>query len=320
LVFIWQDSLWAAEDIEAVFDQDPQRVCILQGPVAVKHSKVKDEPIKDLLGNINSSLIDKLISAQYGGDISKIPTIDYLAAKPTPIPSLQPSINEVDGTVSYKLDQSLPETASWLETIAGPELHWFRALLTSTIVVQGSSYIDNPIRRLLAPRPGQQVNISFQDSIPTAVTVLGAIRSYGTSEHSFKAVNIKYNPKSRLIDVTVFENRRNIPVPLHLQFEYRPSMPFSPVHEVAQGRNTRIKQFYWKLWYGDREELPEIDVCDTFVGPEVVVDASTIKKFCAVGQRRRKFQISQEHGANGFCHYHCVAGLCRIRDSLMSSC
>ncbi|KAG1876145.1 hypothetical protein C8R48DRAFT_768989 [Suillus tomentosus] len=40
----------------AVFNQDPQRVCILQGPAAVKYSTVKDEPIKDLLGNITSCL------------------------------------------------------------------------------------------------------------------------------------------------------------------------------------------------------------------------------------------------------------------------
>ena len=45
LILVWQDSLWAVEDIKAVFDQDLQCVCILQGPVAVKHSKVKDEPI-----------------------------------------------------------------------------------------------------------------------------------------------------------------------------------------------------------------------------------------------------------------------------------
>jgi fatty acid synthase subunit alpha len=65
--------LWQAEGIEAVFDQDPQRVCIFQGPVAVKHSKVKDEPIKDLLGNINSTLVDKLVQHIYNGDVGKIP-------------------------------------------------------------------------------------------------------------------------------------------------------------------------------------------------------------------------------------------------------
>ena len=106
---------------------------------------MKDEPIKDLLGTINSSLINKLINARYGGDTSKIPTIDYLNVKPTSVPSVAGI--EHDGIVSYKLDQILPETAPWLETIAGLDLNWLRALLTSAIIVQvqGSSYVNNPI-------------------------------------------------------------------------------------------------------------------------------------------------------------------------------
>ncbi|KAJ2970991.1 hypothetical protein NUW54_g12606 [Trametes sanguinea] len=64
-VWFKKDSLWAAEDIDAVFDQDPQRVCILQGPVAAKHSIIKDEPIKDLLGNITSKLVEKLVERLY---------------------------------------------------------------------------------------------------------------------------------------------------------------------------------------------------------------------------------------------------------------
>ena len=43
-------TLWAAEDIDAIFDQDPQRVAILQGAVAVKHARVANRPIKEMLG------------------------------------------------------------------------------------------------------------------------------------------------------------------------------------------------------------------------------------------------------------------------------
>jgi fatty acid synthase subunit alpha, fungi type len=75
------------EDIEAIFDQDPEHVSILQGPIAAKHSKVKDKPIKDMLGNINSSLVDRLIQCIYNGDVSKVPTINYLGPKPKPYPS-----------------------------------------------------------------------------------------------------------------------------------------------------------------------------------------------------------------------------------------
>jgi fatty acid synthase subunit alpha, fungi type/fatty acid synthase subunit beta, fungi type len=56
-------------------------VCILQGPVAAKWSMVKDEPVKDLLGNINKALIQRLLERKYGGDKSAVPTIDYLAVQ-----------------------------------------------------------------------------------------------------------------------------------------------------------------------------------------------------------------------------------------------
>ena len=112
-----------AEDIEAVFDQDPQRVCILQGPVAVKHAKVKDEPIKDILGNITSALVDKLVGRVYGGDSSKIPTIDYVGAKPYAVPQLSGvAIAEARGQVTYTLGSTLPEASLWLETLAGSQL------------------------------------------------------------------------------------------------------------------------------------------------------------------------------------------------------
>lgn len=53
--------------------------------MAEKWSVVKGKPVKELLGNINSSLIQWLLKHKYGGDTSKVPTIDYLAVKPTGI-------------------------------------------------------------------------------------------------------------------------------------------------------------------------------------------------------------------------------------------
>jgi fatty acid synthase subunit alpha, fungi type len=94
----------------------------LQGPVAVKYSTIKDEPIKDL-GNINSLLVQKLLHSQYGGDERKIPVIDYLSTKPAPtVPSVV-DYAESDGVVSYMLDQSLPDVYGWLEILAGPDLN-----------------------------------------------------------------------------------------------------------------------------------------------------------------------------------------------------
>ena len=51
--FFKKDSLWQSEDLEAVVDQDVGRTCILQGPMAVKYSKIVDEPVKDILDGVH---------------------------------------------------------------------------------------------------------------------------------------------------------------------------------------------------------------------------------------------------------------------------
>lgn len=71
-------------------------------------------------------------------------------------------------------------------------------------------------------------------------------------------------------------------VPLHLRFLYKPAMAYAPIHEIHDDRNKRNKEFYWSLWFGDNEVLPDIDVRETFVGSEVATNADQIKAFCAI--------------------------------------
>jgi fatty acid synthase subunit beta len=311
-----QDSLWAAEDIEAVFDQDPQRVCILQGPVAVKYSTVKDEPIKDLLGNITSCLVEKLLERSYDGDVSKVPTVDYLA--PVPEETDTPdgvAYEETAKSVTYIVGDVIPDTKEWLQALSGPELSWLKALLTSDTIVQGTAYIDNPLQRALAPRHGQKVVIGMEKGSPTSLTFYGGGRSHGTHKPDFKAVEIHYTASSKLIDVTFYEDRRDVSVPLALQFKYVPSTGAIPIHEVAVGRNRRIKEFYWKLWFGDDEELPEIDIHETFIGPEVTISAEDVGMFCGVvGNQNEAFKTARTEIVKAPMDFAIVTGwqVCRL--------
>lgn len=258
-------------------------MCILQGPVAAKWSIKKDEPIKDLLGNITSSLISKVLQSNYSGDESTIPTIEYLAPQPLVSFSLA-GVARTQSTndVVYEVGKSLPCPEAWLETLGGAELTWLRALVTSKTILQGTSYIDNPIRRLLAPRHGQRVVVAYERSTPVSLSVFGAARSYGVHSPDFKAIEIKYSVSTQLIDITFFEERREVAIPLNLQFVYKPSQGYMPIHEVVADRNNRIKQFYWKLWYGDNEVLPSFDIEEKFVGPEVTIALEAVEEFCAV--------------------------------------
>ncbi|KAL0953237.1 hypothetical protein HGRIS_004490 [Hohenbuehelia grisea] len=319
-VWFKKDSLWAAEDIEAVFDQDPQRVCILQGPVAVKHSKVKDEPIKDLLGNINQGLIDRLLQSRYGGDASKVPTVDYLTAPPKAATEVEVPRTKRKDAIEFTLNKQLPETDAWLETLAGREIGWLRALLTSTTIIQGTSYLDNPIRRLLAPRAGQKVVIGLEGAAPVSVTAYGAARSYGAHQSGFKALEVKYEKASKLINVTVFEERTGSSIPLSLRFAYKPDQGYAPIHEIAEGRNQRIKEFYWKLWYGDNEVLPNIDVREKFVGPEVRIDVENVERFCAVvGNQGESFKKARTADVKAPMDFAIVTGWQAIMKSIFPS-
>ena len=301
--------MWAAEDIEAVFDQDPQRVCILQGPVAAKWSIVKDEPIKDLLGNINKALIQRLLERKYGGDKSAVPIIDYLAVQRRAIPKSLPCVarTETGDTIAFKFGSQLPESEAWFQILAGSELNWLFALVSSPTIIQGTSYVDNALRRILAPRAGQRVEVKYAGSLPLSVTVYGGARSYGEHIPTFKALSIVFSPKTKLIDLTLFEERRNVAVPLSLQFQYCPSQGFAPIHEIASGRNERIKKFYWKLWYGDDEVLPNIDIHETFVGPDAAIISSDVEQFCAVvGNQGESFKIARNDNVQAPMDYAIV--------------
>ncbi|KAK7690523.1 hypothetical protein QCA50_005621 [Cerrena zonata] len=321
-VWFKKDSLWAAEDIEAVFDQDPQRVCILQGPVAVKHSKVKDEPIKDLLGNITNLLAQRLLERLYNGDASKVPTVDYLGARPSPLSEATVAALGVERTmtetqITYTIGSSVPETSVWLETLAGPRLDWLRAFLITPAIVRGTAYIDNPLRRLFAPRTSQKVVIDLEDGLPTSISLFGAARSYGAHKSDFKVVEAKLDAAQSIINVTLFEDRKDSSVPLYLQFEYKPSMGSAPIHEVAGDRNNRIKDFYYRLWFGDDESLPELDARGTFTSPEVVIDEDEVEDFCAiVGNQGEAFKSTRNEIVQAPMDFAIVTGWQSIMKSV----
>lgn len=202
-VWFKKDSLWFSEDIDAVFDQDPQRVCILQGPVAVKWCTKVNEPIAEMFGGIRDNLIQNILRDVYGGDESKIPTVEYLAPsiKTKTIAGVEKKISEAKGvdiahstrsnaandstTHVYKIN-SLPtgpdalSDAEWLEYLSGTQLNWLKAFLVSTNVSHGTTgLVENQSKKLFKLRKGQRVEVTVanKDGKPLKVEIYGAIRN-----------------------------------------------------------------------------------------------------------------------------------------------
>ena len=65
------------------------------------------------------------------------------------------------------------------------------------------------------------------------MTVYGAARSYSEHIPTFKALSIVFNSETKLIDLTMFEERQDVAVPLSLQFQYCPSRPFTKLPLVV---------------------------------------------------------------------------------------
>ncbi|KAH9810339.1 hypothetical protein DFH28DRAFT_903061 [Melampsora americana] len=194
---IWfkKDSLWQAEDIDAVFDQDPQRVAILQGPVAVSHSKSVDETAAEILGGIESGLIQQLIKDVYQGDESLIPTTDYLGSQleceRLELPGLkikyQIETKKEEMIHTYDIDGILPPHQDWLNQISNSGVsgkegmkstHWLKALIDTVWILLDDRFIENPMKKLLKPKSSQRIQV-VTDLIgnPIKVKVFGGIRN-----------------------------------------------------------------------------------------------------------------------------------------------
>ncbi|KAI1168828.1 fatty acid synthase beta subunit dehydratase [Nemania serpens] len=294
--FFKKDSLWQSEDLEAVIGQDVGRTCILQGPMAAKFSTKMDEPIKDILDGVHNGHISKLTQDVYGGKTSSIPTIEYFGGKlieteaPSDLEGLVISEDEQKNT--YRLSSSpaatLPSVEAWLSLLAGPSRGWRHALFTSEVIVQGKKYQTNPMKRIFAPVRGLFVEVRHPDE-PAKTSII--VREQPRHNHYQDVIEVKFDGK-REITVSMIKDTTALgqPVSLPLRFVYRPEAGYAPIHEVMEGRNDRIKEFYWRAWFGNEPLNLDSDVHSQFDGGKTVITSSDINDFVhAVGNTGEAF-------------------------------
>ncbi|KAI8805920.1 hypothetical protein BJ742DRAFT_774644 [Cladochytrium replicatum] len=255
-----KDSLWQSEDLDSIVGQDAQRVAILQGPVAVRHSMIVDEPVRDILMNIYTKQIEVIKSLYYDGEDDKIPTAEFLARRETTAPAQKlkgvsvTEFTQEDGTVTvmYELSASnsaLPETSAYLEFLAGEEYNWLRALLCTESIVQGKMLVPNPLQRLLRPRTLQTIFVKYDaEKKPVALTVYD---KKATEAIPSRDPAMLITVEGSEVKVTLYEKCEKERVPLQFCFVYKPQQGHNPIHEVMEGRNKRIKDFYAGLWSVD---------------------------------------------------------------------
>lgn len=292
-----KDSLWQSEDLEAVVGQDVGRTCILQGPTAVKYSNTVDQPVKDILDTIHNNHIKELIRDVYGGNASSVPVVEYFGGKLLLESDDEPEIDgltvcEDANKISYRLSSSpsanLPDLERWMHLLAGKSYSWRHALFTAEVFTQGQRFQTNPLKRIVAPTRGMYVEIaSPSDPRKTVISV----REPCQSGKLVKTVEIRTNGKSD-ISMNLFEGRtaEGGVVPLCFQFTYHPETGYAPIREVMDGRNDRIKEFYYRIWFGDKNVPFDIAPTTTFDGGRTTVTSQAIADFVhAVGNTGEAF-------------------------------
>ncbi|KAJ1802511.1 hypothetical protein LPJ75_006164, partial [Coemansia sp. RSA 2598] len=267
---------------------DVGRVCILQGPVAVRYSTKANEPVKDILDGIYHGQIAKLLERLHGGEQDRISSVEYLGGglALSDRSLAEPAEAELPATEIHVLAvpkdlSEVPEDHSWFETLAGRERSWLRALLTSRVVMQGSRLVDNVVRQALRPQPGQVARVkSRSDGQPLKVEII----DMAGQREAMLAIDGK-----GLIKFFLFTTARRRQCALEIQLMYSPQTGAYPIHEVIDGHVERIKRFYAQLWFEDTS-LAESAIGSAALvhrGPETIPSQADVDAFrAAIGAAR----------------------------------
>ncbi|KAJ5151776.1 hypothetical protein N7492_010071 [Penicillium capsulatum] len=294
--FFKKDSLWQSEDLEAVVDQDVGRTCILQGPMAARFSNIIDEPVKDILDGVHNGHIAGLLRDVYGGDKSKIPVIEYFGGQMVNVEEESEleglTVLEETNKISFRLSSStsadLPDSDRWLRLLAGDSYSWRHALFLADVFVQGHRFQTNPMKRIVAPTGGLYVEVTNPNE-PTKTVV--SVREPYQSGKLVKTVEAKMNENGQ-VSLTLFEGRtaENGVVPLTFLFTYHPETGYAPLREVMGDRNDRIKEFYYRIWFGNKDVPFDTPTTATFSGGRETITSQAVADFVhAVGNTGEAF-------------------------------
>ena len=295
-----KDSLWQAEDIEAVPGRDAQRVCILQGPVAARYSKVVDEPVQAILDSISSSHIDLLRREDVYERMDGAPSDE---PRPIRAPAGTSQFLVVEDTMKRKVYQfpmhgELPDPDSFRENLLQDMLQdaseWAFACVTEKYVRQDQLNCSNPIRSAIVPTRGHNISIEYGEDGQVAALIMSEMDSPRAQPKEVLRV-VKSKEDSTIL--TLFTNHGPIPskhATLKFQFNYSSNITLSRLSEKMFERNQHIKDFYAKLWLEQGcNEVHVTSIRHRFSGTRIILTGDMVQEFTRVGSSHGTIRSSQ---------------------------
>ncbi|GAB9476399.1 Fatty acid synthase subunit alpha, partial [Globisporangium polare] len=274
-----KDSLWYSEDLDAVPERDAQRVCILQGPVAVRYSTVVNEPVGKILGDIADGFT-KVASDSGAVVAASASSIE----KPTAVAGFP--VAESDGVLSVAIPadaSSLPVLDDWLAGVHAlvAETEWLAELISAKFVVEGKKWVANPVRDLLKPQPSQTLSFGA-DGLSVVDTSLAFTEPVIRVSKDESGIVVKINE----LRPQITELKQDV-VSLDLNFVFVPESTCTIHSQNSESTVEKIKSFYAKFWVAEegREDESCKKACEESVfssfTDEFAVTADDIVKYKA---------------------------------------
>ncbi|KAL2819637.1 acyl transferase domain-containing protein [Aspergillus cavernicola] len=277
-----KDSLWQSEDIEAVPDQDPQRVCIIQGPVAVRHSTTCDESAGQILDRIRDGHVEML------GHQSSIDEEDELTSNILHGDVKLPGVHVTKQGSLYRyhlVGPTLPSPQAVVEHLVG-DCAWAQAALMNKSIILGHTRVRNPIHDAFKPEMGNIIDVRV-DGEPCEITLYTTTTNHGDVQQIGAALELTYHDNGE-ITMTLLgcsSNRaQNVRPSLELTFEMIGGPMVSGLLQVSQDDYLEcVQSMYTRLWIGNRRTSPSsAGLNSEFTGNAVTITEDAVKAFLAV--------------------------------------
>jgi fatty acid synthase subunit beta len=275
-----KDSLWQSEDLDAVPDQDVQRICIINGPVAARYSKVVDEPAGEILNAINQKHIESLLSANQYEEVRELKKANsMLRAKPELVNVL---VDEEPEKKTYELSQvgNLPELETLVENLLEGGRGWLHACLTDRFICRGNQKFPNPIRSAFKPAPGDTVVVKHCEDrqIQEIALTRRTATNFSSVGESLKLVSL--NGQNITVTKSVPNPVSSGTATINFNFTFEQNASNYRLFEEDYLRNEKIKKFYAELWNIDLpDSLKTAGLTSEFPGKTVTLTKDVVADF-----------------------------------------
>ncbi|KAJ4320236.1 hypothetical protein N0V94_003500 [Neodidymelliopsis sp. IMI 364377] len=237
-----KDSLWQMEDLEAVVDQDPQRVCIIHGPVAAQYSIDIDEPAGDILAGISEELTRMLLDiypASTQPAVEKVLIDRFRNYEHTATPG--------KSTVCVELDEYDSSVNELVQKICGKVATEISACLEVKMVLRDGHMVDNPILASLRPIAGTKMTLSFDLTLSRLEALTLSTPTYDGGVHTVFRLE---SPKDEHVTLMLCAPTIDTELPSQLRFDFQVTRKGNEsfLRETTSNRNGKIRAFFADQW------------------------------------------------------------------------